>query len=142
MSRLSPNGRPLPFRPTILLRHDLRAEFGKACRRPTTPGDRIGGHFCAVGFEIIADIFKIAEEVILAGGQLPKIDRIIPEITLRDRFQYAGPRIRVQSLAFLKLFLFDHNYGSLSLHRFRLGLCHLTVGFVAMVLSSAPFYHG
>ena len=46
-------------------------------------------HFFHVSFEIISDVFKVAEEEVIIFFDLAKIDGVISDVTFFDAFEYA-----------------------------------------------------
>ena len=78
---------------------------GHADRPPFLSG-WVRCHFCHIGFEIVAGIFEIAEQVIFTFFQFAEINRIVADVTLLYHFQHGGPDVCVQLLIFFNLLRF------------------------------------
>ena len=79
-------------------------------------------HSRHVGGKIVADVFKVAEEVMRAVWHPSKIDRKVPNLAFVNHPQNPWPRGSVKALVFVEFFGLHADNTSVSFHKKLVGL--------------------
>ena len=82
--------------------------LARFAERPPFLGCGVGSHPGHIGFEIIAGIFEVTEQVVFALFQLAEVNRIVVDITIFSLFHFMVElcKIEVRHILFKKICFF------------------------------------